>query len=304
MEISAAGMRPSPDKLSAIRNFPVPKTKRNVKQFLGMLNYFRKFVRHFAQIAAPLNALLKKDADFVWTPECQAAFETLIHALVSSDLIQLPDFTKPFVVTTDASDEGIGGVLTQIHDGIEHVVEFFSRTLKPTEQLMSTFEKEALAAVSAVGRWHHYLEGRRFLLQTDNSALKWVLTNKTPSLRSRRWAMQLQQYDYEVRHKPGVTNVVADALSRNPVLMALAALAAVQPQSAFDKDEIRRLQQTDPFVQRVRRAQDTTKDMQRRAPTATMYLSDVEARQARQQKLPKRFIAYAQESFREKDGMM
>lgn len=215
--IGEDGVRPDPKKVEAVQKFPRPQTAKNIKQFLGLAGYYRRFIPGFSRIAKPLTELLKKEVTFHWDSEQNDAFGTLRDALCSEPLLQYPDFTKPFVVTTDASQTAIGAILSQGKIGKDLPIAYTSRLLNDAEQNYSTIERELLAIVYAVNHFRPYLFGRKFVLVTDHKPLVWINSVKDPTSRLVRWRLKLAEYDYEVIYKAGKTNVNADALSRNPV---------------------------------------------------------------------------------------
>lgn len=160
--MSAEGVRTETAKVEAVRNFPVPTTLKEVQRFLGLAGWYHRFIPHFSEIAAPLHALKSRDVVWEWTMECQQAFDKLKSALQKTPVLASPDFTKGFKVQTDASDVGLGAVLTQDHDGAEHVIAYASRLLHGAEKSYSTPEKECLAVIWAVKKWKQYLEGKHF----------------------------------------------------------------------------------------------------------------------------------------------
>lgn len=214
--ISKNGVEVDPEKTTAVSEFPIPKTQTNVKSFLGMANYYRKFVPNFSRIATPLNALLtKENKKFVWTEECQRSFENLKQKLLEAPILAFPKSTEPFTLTCDASDTAIGYVLSQKDcEGNEHPIAYGGRSLKTCERNWTTTEKECLAIICGVQAYHPYLSSARFTVQTDHKALCWLNNVKNPSARIGRWALALQPYKFDVIYKEGKTNSVADALSR------------------------------------------------------------------------------------------
>ena len=214
--ITEKGVLPDPRKLQAVRNFPIPQRRKNIKQFLGLVGYYRRFISDFAKISKPLTQLLKKDISFLWGPEQQKAFETLRDKLCSEPLLQYPDFNKPFVVTTDASDFALGAVLSQGQIGRDLPIAYASRTLDKAETNYSTTEKELLAIVFAVKHFRPYLYGHKFTLVTDHRPLLWLNGLKDPVSRLARSKIKLTKFDYDIVYKRGIANSNADALSRNP----------------------------------------------------------------------------------------
>ena len=204
------------DKIAKVRDAPRPRTKKEVKSFLGLAGYYREYVPNFAVIAAPLHELLKKGApnEVHWTALQEEAFQTLKSLLCKEPILQLPDFTKEFVLRTDASQEGIGAVLMQENNGQLFPISFYSRKLKAAEINYSTVEKELLAVVEGVKKFYFYLYGDNFILETDHLPLASLRTSRNANARLMRWALYLQQFAFTVRYIKGQANVGADFLSR------------------------------------------------------------------------------------------
>lgn len=215
--IDRYGIRPNPEKIAAIVNFPTPRTARKLRQFLGLAGWLRKFVKNFSCIARPLYALLKKTTKFHWGEEEEVAFTQLKERLCSEPVLRTPDFSLPFKIFTDASAVGTGAVLTQDFPDGEHVVAYTSRSLKGRESKYSATELECLGVLHAVEAFRPFVEGYRFDLITDHSSLRWLLKLKNPSGRLARWAVQLQAYDMNIIHRSGAQMQGPDALSRNVV---------------------------------------------------------------------------------------
>jgi len=204
----------NPDKVKAVENFKAPKSVKELQIILGLANYYNRFIKNYADYTVPLCRLLKREVDFVWTDECEIALSNIKKALTSFPTLRMPDFNKPFKLYTDASSYAIGGILAQESNGFEHVIYYISRILKPNERNYGVSEKEALAVVWSVKRLHHYLYGKKFLVITDHSALKWLMNIAEPTGRLMRWSLFLQCYDFEVLYRAGVVHQNADALSR------------------------------------------------------------------------------------------
>ncbi|XP_078241708.1 uncharacterized protein LOC144586777 [Pogona vitticeps] len=212
-------IKPLEAKIEAVRDWPRPSTKKKVKSFLGLVGYYRKFIPRFSEIAAPLTDLTRKTADdrIPWTSDCEAAFQRLKEALINYPVLRAPDFDREFIIYTDASNSGVGAVLCQEDEnGDQHPVSYLSRKLQKGERHLATVEKECLAIVYAIQKAKPYIWGRHFILCTDHSPLQWLKTMKTHNSKLMRWALNLQDYDFEVKVVRGSVNCVADALSRRP----------------------------------------------------------------------------------------
>eukprot|EP00794_Sanderia_malayensis_P016269 gene16269-17909_t len=192
------------------------KSVKDVRSFLGLCNYYRRFVKDFAKIASPLNRLTRKSVPFVWDPSCEKAFADLKTHLCSPPILAYPDFAQPFHLYIDASQHAIGYILGQVIDGYEQVIAYGGRELNLAETRYSTTEREALAVVDGIKRYQPYLYGGKFFVHSDHGSLSWLMKVKDPTGRLARWALQLQQYDFDIIHRPGVQNGAADALSRRP----------------------------------------------------------------------------------------
>ncbi|KAM8702049.1 hypothetical protein ACLKA7_001964 [Drosophila subpalustris] len=219
--ISGEGIHTDPDKIAAVRELQPPATCRELRRCLGIASWYRRFVPNFADIVQPMSLLLKKGQKWEWKPEQQAAFEELKARLTEAPVLACPDFSEKFVLQTDASDCGLGAVLTQQHQGAERVIAYVSRRLVKAEENYSATEKECLAIVWAIRKLRCYLEGYRFDVVTDHLALKWLNSIDNPTGRIARWALELQQYQFDIHYRRGKQNVVADALSRQPLEVTL-----------------------------------------------------------------------------------
>ena len=208
---------PVESKIMAVKEMPRPRTKKEVRSFLGMVGYFRRFIPHFATKAEPLTELTKKGKpeSVEWTAVTERAMQVLKKDLSESVMLKNPDFTQTFQLQTDASDVGIGAVLSQGGDQ-DQPIAYYRRKLLNREKNYSTVEKECLAIVLAVKAFSTYLLGKPFLLQTDNRALMWLQSFKDKNTRLTRWSLALQPYTFRVQHRKGRDNANADTLSRLP----------------------------------------------------------------------------------------
>ncbi|GBG59146.1 hypothetical protein CBR_g32163 [Chara braunii] len=214
-------LAPEAAKVAAIQDWPQPQTVRDVRSFLGLASYYRKFIRNFSAVAAPLTNLTKKDTPFLWSLHCQMAFARLKQALTRAPVLKLPDPTLPFVLTTDASQYGIGAVLQQDDGNGLRPVEFMSKKIKTQKLQNSTYEKELYALVSALKHWKHFLLGRHFKIFSDHSTLQWLKSQGELNDKLACYIQFIDLFDFELKHKKGCYNKVADALSRRPDSFAL-----------------------------------------------------------------------------------
>lgn len=214
-QISDQGIEPDPAKTSAMIKFPQPKNVKAIKSFMGMINYYSRHIPKLAEKAKPMYQLLKKGSKFIWTPECTKAFEYFKTCLTSPPLLKFPDFQEPFYLTTDASKTAISAILSQRYSGDLLPVAYASRTLSDPETRYASSETECLAVVWGINYFKTYLKSSsKFTVFSDCQALKWLQQVKSPNSRLLRWKLELQSYDYEIRHIKGKENLVADCLSR------------------------------------------------------------------------------------------
>ncbi|KMQ85388.1 reverse ribonuclease integrase, partial [Lasius niger] len=218
--IDRDGIRTDPEKVSAVNNWPEPTTVKQVRQFRGMASWYRRFIASFSSIAASLTRLTKKNARWSWGPAEGDAFRAVKRTLVSAPVLACPDFSRPFVLQTNASTDRLGAVLTQNYEEGERVIAYASRTLNGAERNYSATELECLAVVWGIRRMKGYLEGYRFTVITNHQSLKWLQRLEAPTRRLARWLFELQQYDCEVKYRRGILNRVTDALSRQPEICA------------------------------------------------------------------------------------
>ena len=211
------GLRPDPDKVTALRQHAdtPPRNVKELQRFLGSVNYYGRLIRDCARIAAPLYALCRKETHYIWSAECSASYQQLIDILVSAPVLQLPDFSRPFTLFTDASGVAVGAVLSQhSDDGQEHPVAFASRLLSKYEVHYGITELECLAVVWAVKTFRVYLLGAKFTVVTDHAALQWLLSMTDPVGRLARWGLYLQSYNFKIVYRKGAQHGNVDLLSR------------------------------------------------------------------------------------------
>src|ERR1700734_200570 len=212
-------------KVQAIREWPQPKNVQEVRLFYGLINYYRRFIKFFSMIAAPLSDLFKaedndkrKRRPIIWNTAHQVAFERLKDAITSAPVLIEPDETRPYVIETGASDFGLGIALYQEgEDGRMHLVAFDGRKFHGAELNYPTHEKELLAVKHALEKWRAYVDnGLKITIITDHDSLKYMNTISNPSKRIARWVEEFQQYNLEIKYRPGPQAIVPDALSRRP----------------------------------------------------------------------------------------
>ena len=202
--VSKEGTHTDPKKSEVIRALPAPSNLDKLRSILGIAGYYRKFIHEFATVSAPLTGLTINGLKVSWSDQHQHAFQTLKHYLCSVPVLVYPDFDRPFLLQSDASDVGLGAILVQ-HDGKgpERVIAYASYTLSPREQNYSTIEKDALAVVFAVKHFRFYLLGKKYSVITDNSALRW-LHSLEPKGGIACWIMDLQEFEFGIQHRPGM----------------------------------------------------------------------------------------------------
>ena len=216
-QISAEGVATMPDKITAVQEWPTPSTAAGVRAFLGLAGYYRKFVKNFSKIAAPLHALTEKRAKFMWTKPCDVAFRILKERLTSAPVLAFPDLRPDapvFILDTDASRCGMGAVLSQQQDGETRVIAYASKLFSSAQRNYSTYDRELLACVEFIEHFRHYLVAKQFLLRTDHEALKSLFSSAEPRGRRARWLERFAEYDFRIVHRAGRHHGNADAMSR------------------------------------------------------------------------------------------
>ncbi|PIK55024.1 hypothetical protein BSL78_06756 [Apostichopus japonicus] len=214
--VSKDGVSTDPSKVAVVKNWPRPNCVRDVRGFVGLCSYYRKFVKNFTLIARPLHRLTEKGKRFLWNEECEEAFNALKVALTSTPILAFPTPSDKYILDTDASNESLGSVLSQIQGGEERVIAYFSKSFSKAERRYCVTRKELYAIVASIKHFHHYLYGAEFLVRTDHGALRWLLNFKQPEGQIARWLEMLGTYNYEIQHRPGSKHGNADALSRRP----------------------------------------------------------------------------------------
>ncbi|GKB40278.1 putative reverse transcriptase domain-containing protein [Tanacetum coccineum] len=208
--VNQSGIHVDPSKIEAVKNWKAPTTSSEIRSFLGLAGYYRRFIANFSKIAKPLTSLTQKNQKYMWGVEQEEAFQTLKNNLCDAPILSLPDGVEDFVVYCDASNQGLGCVLMQRNK----VIAYASRQLKIHEKNYTTHDLELGAVVFALKTWRHYLYGTKSVIYTDHKSLQHIFDQKELNMRQRRWIELFSDYECEIRYHPGKANVVADALSR------------------------------------------------------------------------------------------
>jgi hypothetical protein len=218
--IGAKGVQVHQEKITTIMEWPTPKTLTELRGFLGICTYYRKFVKGFSQLCAPLTDLTKKGA-FKWSEEAQVTMEKMKKVMSTCPVLALLDFGLPFTLECDASREGIGAVLMQNMQPLAYE----SRKLKGPELLYNIYDKEMLAIMHALAKFRQYLVGARFVVKSNHNSLKYLLEQKDLNERQQKWVSKIQAYDFDIEFVKGKNNAVADALSRRPSIFAMTGMS-------------------------------------------------------------------------------
>ena len=212
--VSREGVSTDPAKVEKVAHWPTPTSPQEVQQFLSLASYYRKFIQNFASIARPLQNLTEHGRTFMWTTECATSFAVLKQRLITAPILAFSDCSKPFLLDTYASHDGIGAVLSQVYEGTERVVAYASRSLTKAERKYCMTRKELLAVIVFIKQFRPYLLGQSFKLRTDHGSLTWLQNFKDPCGQLARWLEQLQEFNFEIVHRRGIKHQNADALSR------------------------------------------------------------------------------------------
>ncbi|XP_058445453.1 uncharacterized protein LOC131426604 [Malaya genurostris] len=263
--LSRQGLRPNPDRVEAIVNFEKPKSLRALRRFLGMCNYYRRFIANYSAIVQPLTDLLKDKPKTVhWKDLSEKAFVKIKELLITAPILTSPDFSLPFSIHCDASDSAIAGVLTQPYEGVDKPIAYFSQKLSTPQQRYCATEKEALAVLKSLEKFRCYVEGTKFIVYTDASALTYILRSSwRTSSRLCRWSIELQRHDIEIKHRRGVDNVIPDALSRSIEVLS----------STSDKSEWYH-----KMFKRVQQDNEKTKDFQIESGILKKFVASTEGK--------------------------
>ena len=212
--VSPLGVAMCEDKVQAVQNWPIPTCVKDLRAFLGLASYYRKFIQSFSSIAAPLKKLTEKGVNFRWSGDCQKAFDTLKSALVSAPILGYINSHDVLYLDCDASSFGIGAVLSQLQNGQERVIAYFSKSMTKVQRQYCVTRRELLSIFEAVKNFHMYLYGVSFIVRTDHGALSWLMKFKNPSGQLARWLEVLSTYRFVIQHRAGVKHGNCEALSR------------------------------------------------------------------------------------------
>ena len=241
MKVSADGILPSDTKVKAIKDWPTPTNVQEVRQFVGLASHYRRFIRQFSSVAAPLTELTKgtgpKRRGIIWSQECQKAFEKLKFLLTHAPCLQPPDVSKPYIIETDSSDFGCGAVLLQKDDsGALHPLAFESKKFSMAERNYPAQERELLGVLHALRVWRCFIDGADYVVYTDHNPLQYLRSQAKPTARLVRWLSEIETYDPKILYKPGKMNEVPDALSRRDGADCIAAESSMEPRYLYSVD--------------------------------------------------------------------
>uniref|UniRef100_A0A3B3IH81 Gypsy retrotransposon integrase-like protein 1 n=1 Tax=Oryzias latipes TaxID=8090 RepID=A0A3B3IH81_ORYLA len=235
--IEAGNIRPDPAKIEAVTQWETPQTRKKLQQFLGFANFYRLFIRNYSSIAAPLTQLTSIKQPYVWTPAADMAFRKLKELFVTAPILIQPDITKQFIVEVDASDSGVGAVLSQREEssGKLKPCAYFSRKLSPAERNYDVGNRELLAIKLALDEWRHWLEGAElpFIVWTDHKNLAYLRSAKRLNSRQARWCLFFDRFNFNITYRPGSRNIKPDALSRKYTISESPSDSAILPKSCF-----------------------------------------------------------------------
>jgi hypothetical protein len=220
--VTATGIATQPEKVAAIKEWPSCKDVSEVRAFLGLSGYYRRFIRGYAHIASPLFKLLQAEQTFEWTSDCQDAFEGLKAALTGKEVMAYPKDQGLYILDTDASNSAIGAVISQMQWSeseqaeVERPIAYASKSLSKAQRRYCVTRRELLALVTFTQEYRHYLLGRKFVIRTDHNSLRWLLSFRDPTDQTARWIEILSRFDFQILHRPGNKHGNADGMSRIP----------------------------------------------------------------------------------------
>ena len=214
--VTPQGIATDPDKIQLVTEWPTPRNLKEVRSFVGLCSYYRRYVKDFARVAAPLHALTRKGVRLEWTNGCAGAFEKLKVCLTTAPVLALPTDDDQYLLDTDASDVGLGAVLSKITDDGEKPIAYGSRLCNGAERNYNVTRRELLAVIFGLKTFRQYLLGRHFIIRTYHAALQWLKKTPSPIGQQARWVEQIEEFDYSIQHRPGAQHSNADAMSRRP----------------------------------------------------------------------------------------
>ena len=277
------GVRPDTSKLQAVQDFPTPASVKDVRAFLGFSNYYRRHIPHMSDLAAPLVNLTRKNVEFIWSKQCDDAFNTIKESLLKFPVLNFPDFGKEFYLSTDAIDFAISGVLEQKYGDDFHPIAFISRQLNKAERNYSTTEKECLAIAWSFENLRCYLLGHFTHVMTDHLPLKGIFQSTNPGGRLTRWSLKLSEFDFDVTYLPGRLNVKADVLSRVKIdsqtktdFLGHVAATFIE-NDGWTREKIKLEQRNDPelipIIERLTKPKADSPDLKLHEPLSNYFLS-------------------------------
>ena len=248
--ISNGEVKPDPAKTKIIDTYPTPKSIKDVRAFMGLASYYRKFVKNFATLVKPLTCMLEKGSEFHWTLECQHAFDTVKAKLSNETRLNLPDFSRTFRLACDASGIAVGAVLSQINeDGKESPISFASKVLSKTERKWTVTERECYALYWGVTYYRSILYGKPFELISDHRPLLWLQNLKNPSPKLARWLIALEEFEFTITYREGKRNGNADAMTRIP---GVDAIEVVEFEGSVTKESIKQYQNKNELIKEIK----------------------------------------------------
>eukprot|EP00253_Pinus_taeda_P036103 PITA_36103 len=213
-KISQQGLQVDPNNIAIIQRLPPPQKVRDVRSFLGLLGYSRRFIKDLSKLASPLFGLLGKDVEFIWTDNCQEALDALKGKLVITPILRDPNWALPFHIHIDSSNKAIGAALDQVEETLPYAIYFVSKTLSKEKLNYTIIEKELLAVVHSLNKFRHYVTSYQTFVHIDHAAIRYLMNKPNVNTHIIRWLLLLQQFDLTIVDKPGKENVVAYFLSR------------------------------------------------------------------------------------------
>lgn len=247
--ISEEGVGTSPDKVKTVQDWPTPKNAKEARSFISLASYYRAYVYRFAQLAKPIHELAENGRKFIWTEACEESFRKIKEALTTAPILSFPTENDHFILDCDASLLAQGAVLSQVQNGKEKVIGYFSKCFTRTERKYCVTRRELLAVVNAMKHFHHYIYGRKITVRSDHSSLKWLTNFKNVEGQLARWLTFLSAYDFEIIHRAGKVHSNADALSRRPCAdRGCKYCARVESSNKIESDQVASKENSDQLL--------------------------------------------------------